>query len=184
MRLFVATSVTGEAAVRVASLIASMRARLPRAAWVSAHSHHITFAFLGEQLPEAVPRLTEALRGATADVVAIDATLARGGFFPSERKARVGWVAIEPEGPIIAAAERVRGAVASCGVKFDDKPFKAHLTLARLRDEWRARDIELFRRMVEEAGAIAFRLDRVSLYESRLAPSGAVHTELAGFQLR
>jgi 2'-5' RNA ligase len=73
--------------------------------------------------------------------------------------------------------------VASCGVSFDAKPFKAHLTLVRIRDPWRPADTERFLQAVGAAGEIRFTIDRISLFESRLLPSGAVHEELASFRL-
>jgi len=117
MRLFVASRVTAGASAKVAALVATMSGRLPRAAWAPAHSHHVTFAFLGEQPAEVVPKLAEALLRELADVAAIDATMSRGGFFPSDRRPRVGWIAIGPEASLGAIAQRVRTAVASCGVE-------------------------------------------------------------------
>lgn len=184
MRLFVAHKLEEAPSARVAEIVSSVRPRLPRAAWVGAHSYHLTFAFLGEQRPDVVPKLIEALSRAVSPVGVVEARLARGGFFPNEQRARVGWIAIEPHGAVEAIAAPLREAVASCGVTFDAKPFKAHLTLARIRDSWRSSDAEEFRRAVDAAGEIPFRLDRVSLFESRLLPAGAVHDELAVFPLR
>lgn len=163
--------------------MSSIRSRLPRAAWVGRDAYHLTFAFLGEQDPEVVPRVAAALKAATGALTHLDARLAGGGFFPGERRPRVAWIAVEPHERVIAIADAVRGAIAEAGVRFDPKPFKAHLTLARIRDEWKARDAAQFVEAIGAGGAIPFRLDRVSLFESQLLPSGAVHTELASSEL-
>src|SRR5512135_19469 len=99
MRLFVAYRLADAPAARVATIATSVKAKLPKGAWVGAHSYHLTFAFLGEQSREVVPKLADALREAMAPVPAVDATLASGGFFPNERHARVAWIAVEPHGP-------------------------------------------------------------------------------------
>jgi 2'-5' RNA ligase len=184
VRLFVAHRLEQAPSTRVAEIVASVRSRLPRAAWVGARSYHLTFAFLGEQRPDVVPVLIDALSRAVSSVGVVEARLARGGFFPNEQRARVGWIAIEPHGAVEAIAVPLREAVASCGLSFDAKPFKAHLTLARIRDSWKRSDTEELRRAVDAAGEIPFLLDRVSLFESRLLPAGAVHEELAAFPLR
>jgi len=183
MRLFVAYRLSDAPAARVAALAASLRGKLPKGSWVGEHSYHLTFAFLGEQKREVVPELVDALGLATAPMSAVDAKLASGGFFPNERHARIGWIAVEPPGPIEAIAAPVREAIASCGVSFDTKEFKAHLTLVRLRGAWDRPDTEAFLGAVAAVGEIPFRLDRVSLFESRLLQSGAVHDEIAGLPL-
>jgi 2'-5' RNA ligase len=184
MRLFVAYRIGEESAARVATVVSSIRTRLPKASWVGRDAYHLTFAFLGEHDPEVVPRLSAALKAATAGLAPVEAGLMGSGFFPNERRPRVGWVAVEPHEPVIAVAGAVRASIAGCGIRFDEKPFKAHLTLVRIRDEWKARDAALFAEAIDAAGAIRFRLDRVSLFESRLLPSGAVHSELAHAELR
>lgn len=183
MRLFVAHRVAGEAAGRVAGIAASLRTRLPRGVWVGRDAYHLTFAFLGEQSAGDVPRLREELARALAPLAAVDAELERGGFFPNAQRPRVGWLAIEPHERVEAIARSVREAIGSCGLRFDEKPFRAHLTLVRIREPWRRSDTDAFTGAVSAAGAIPFRLDRVSLFESRLLSSGAVHAELAGFAL-
>lgn len=184
MRLFVAYRIGAEPAARVAAVVSSIRPRLPRASWVGRDAYHLTFAFLGEHDPGVVPRVSAALTAVPAGLAPIDARLTGGGFFPNERRPRVGWIGIEPQEPVIAVAGVVRAAIAGCGIRFDEKPFKAHLTLVRIRDEWKAPDTTLFVEAIDAAGSIRFRLDRVSLFESRLLPSGAVHTELAHAELR
>jgi len=183
MRLFVAYRLADAAAARVAMIAASVKERLPKGSWVGAHSYHLTFAFLGEQKREVVPKIVEAIGLAVSPIAAVDARLASGGFFPNARHARVGFVAVEPQGEVEAIAAPVREAIASCGVSFDTKEFKAHLTLVRIRDAWDRPGTEAFLGAVAAVGEIAFRLDRVSLFESRLLPGGAVHDEIAGLQL-
>ncbi|MGK2856667.1 MAG: RNA 2',3'-cyclic phosphodiesterase [Thermoanaerobaculia bacterium] len=179
MRLFVAYRIGTEPAARVASVVSSVCARLPRSAWVGRDAYHLTFAFLGEHDVAVVPLVASAMKSATSALSAVDARLAGGGFFPTERRPRVGWVEVEPSEPVVAIADAVRAELAERGVGFDGKAFKAHLTLVRIREAWTESDVGLFREAVSAAGAIPFRLDRVSLFESQLRPAGAVHTELA-----
>jgi 2'-5' RNA ligase len=181
--LFIGYRLADAPAARVAAIAASVRGKLPKGSWVAANSYHLTFAFLGEQRREVVPALVEALGMAVASRAAVDARLASGGFFPNERHPRAGWIGVEPRGAIEAIAPPLREALASCGVSFDTKEFKAHLTLVRLRDSWSRPAVEAFLGAVAAAGEIPFRLDRVSLFESRLLPSGAVHDEIAALPL-
>lgn len=183
MRLFIAHRISAVPSARIESIVSSLRNRLPRSAWAGGHAYHLTFAFLGEQDKEVVGRLSGALRAALQGLASVDARLIGGGFFPNERRPRVGWIAVEPHDTVIAIAGTIRSAATECHVRFDEKPFKPHLTLVRIREGWRARDAALFVEAIDAAGPVAFSLDRVSLFESQLLRSGAVHTELAGFDL-
>ncbi len=183
MRLFVAHRISAVPAARIASIVSLLRPRLPKAAWVSSEAYHLTFAFLGEQEPEIVPRVSAALETTAASLDPVDARLAGGGFFPNARRPRVGWIGVEPPEPVIGIAGAARRALVASGASFDEKPFKPHLTLVRIREDWRDRDAALLLEHIAGSEAIPFRLDRISLFESRLLSAGAVHTELVGFNL-
>ena len=78
-------------------------------------------------------------------------------------------------------ALRVRAALVTAQVPFDDAPPVAHLTVARVRDDVTAQD----RRALAEAlraatiRPFAFRIDEARLYESRLSPKGPAYRPLA-----
>ena len=56
------------------------------------------------------------------------------GGFPKLRRATVAWAAIEKDGgKVTELAGVVEEAVASAGFGYEDRPFRAHLTLARIR---------------------------------------------------
>ena len=139
---------------------------------------HLTLAFLGETDPSRVDPLKNHLLSLRA-LPPIDVTLAGAGFFPSSRRPRVLWLGIEPPQPLVALAEASRSAIAAAGAAFDPKPFRPHLTLARLREPWGERETGAVLSELEGWRSSPDRLDRVVLFESRLSPGGAVHTPLA-----
>src|SRR5436190_13970400 len=97
MRLFIATSLPTEVLRDLNERVVPVRPRLPAAAWVREESQHVTFAFLGEQPDALLDRIEPALGSALAAIPRFDAFLADAGFFPSARRARVGWVGLTPE---------------------------------------------------------------------------------------
>ena len=62
------------------------------------------------------------------------------------------------------------------GVEPERRPFRPHVTLARLRDPWPAAAVAAFRAAVDGAALPPYRCGAGVLYASRLHPSGAVHT--------
>jgi 2'-5' RNA ligase len=163
--------------------MALLKPRLPSASWVKSESHHLTFAFLGEQPDAVVERIAPALADALDDIGGFDARLHGCGVFPNPRHARVGWIGLDPEEPFRAIAALVRHVVAEEGVVLDSAEFKPHLTLMRIRDRWPPASIDTFQRALRDYQSELFCVDGVTLYSSRLNPSGAVHTPVQTFRL-
>jgi len=128
---------------------------------------HVTLAFMGEvgaaeaaaarEVVETVPK------GMGGEVLL-------GGylFFPSARKARVIALSISDSAGIFSALyERVMRGLETAGVMQREKrPFRAHLTVARLRLPGHVQP-------KSESGQAPFAVESVCLYESRLKREGA-----------
>jgi 2'-5' RNA ligase len=183
LRLFVAWPLGEAIRSELARVTGPLRSRMPAATWPRAESIHLTFAFLGDTHADRVAAISAAL-DACAEAGAIEVRAGEVGVFPDERRPRVAWIGLEPREPVTALAGRVRASLAGAGVGFDEKPFRPHLTLARVKASWRAADVATVRRTFLGWVSPAAMLDRIVLYESRLGPSGAVHTELHAVPLR
>ncbi len=177
LRLFIAWPLDDAIRRALGRMVAPLRNRLPAASWPRPESIHLTFAFLGDTRPENVASISAALDGC-ANENAIEVRAGGVGVFPDERRPRVAWIGVEPAEPVVALAKRVRTAVIGAGVSFDPKPFRPHLTIARIKSPWRASDVASLREAFNGWTSPAASLDRVTLYESRLSPSGAIHTEV------
>lgn len=179
MRLFIATRLDEKAAERVYAAFGGARSCTGRASWVRPHAFHLTYAFLGERNEAVAARIAEALPGAVSGLARYDGALSGGGFFPNDRRPRVGWLAFEAPGGLKAISDSIRHMLDAIEVAYDRKAFRAHLTLVRIRDRWSAADAEEFHRAARAMGRVDVVLDRVSLYRSDLRPGGASHTEIA-----
>ena len=103
------------------------------------------------------------------------------GFFPERGSPRVLWLGIRDG---MDALRRIHAALAArVGTLADaGRPFTPHLTLARFRERSpRAQFAEIAH---VQAAAGPSRIDRVTLYESRLSPAGPTHVPLAEAPLR
>jgi 2'-5' RNA ligase len=184
MRLFIATSFPAEVLRDLNSRVVPLRPRLPAASWVREETQHLTFAFLGEQPETLVEQITTPLSDALSSLERFEANLQGSGFFPNPRRARVGWVGLNPEAGFINIARAVRDVVTRNGVALDRGDFKPHLTLMRIRDPWPPASIDLFNRSLGSYRSDAFTVGGVTLYSSQLNPKGAIHTPLRNFSLK
>ncbi|HSP14358.1 MAG TPA: RNA 2',3'-cyclic phosphodiesterase [Thermoanaerobaculia bacterium] len=176
MRLFIATSFPEAVTRELNSRVAAVKPRLPSASWVRPESQHLTFAFLGEQDESLIDKLAPPLETRLHDFKRFEAVVHGCGFFPNPRHARVGWVGLEPEQPFNDIAAAVREVVTNNGIELDRVDFRPHLTLMRIRDRWPPASIETFEKGLRDYRSAPFAVDAVTLYSSRLNPSGAVHT--------
>ena len=160
-----------------------MKSRLPPASWVKPESQHLTLAFLGEHDESAVEKLAPAVERAVNGVKKFEARLKDCGFFPNPRHARVGWVGVMPEDAFRQVANAVRGALKETGVAFDEKEFRPHLTMMRIRDPWPPACIETFHSALRGHESAPFTVERVTLFSSKLGSDGAVHTPIREFRL-
>lgn len=142
--------------------------------WSRPEGLHLTLAFLGERPAEGLPALEALGAGVAGRHRAFPLATAELGTFPEGPRARVLWLALAPSPTLEALAADLRGALAAAGEAFDAKPFRAHLTLARLR---RPRPLGLF----DAPPPATFTADRLVLFQS--GPQGS-YTPLRGWNLR
>lgn len=183
MRLFIASTFPEDVLRDLNERVARLRPRLPAASWVRPEAQHLTFAFVGEQPESLVDTLAARLEPALAAIPRFETRLHACGFFPNPRRARVGWVGVEPEQAYASIATAVRDTVQACGVALDGAAFKAHLTLMRIRDQWPPASTELFTHSLRGYASQPFVLEDVTLFSSQLHPKGAIHTPLRRFSL-
>jgi 2'-5' RNA ligase len=192
MRLFVALDIDAEIRGRIAQFVDGVRGFAPDARWVSAESLHITLKFIGEWPPEKLEDMKRALAGVRGQPAQI--TFSGTGFFPTPKSARVFWIGIQAGPELLPLAGAVDAATSALGVESEQRAFAPHLTLAR-NGSGRPQRVSSdrsnssFRRLQEKLAAMpAPAFGTMSpreffLYESKLAPKGAVYTKLARFSL-
>lgn len=186
LRLFIAVELPEALRSALAEAAGSLRARLPPghgARWVAPESMHLTLKFLGAIEPGAVPALQAALHVATRGVRPFSLTLQGTGVFPNERAPRTVWVGLAGDVPALQVLhEAVEVATAAIGYTREPQGFRPHLTLARLPDRSGPRDrvaLVVALRALRVPVAPAVDVREVSLMQSTLLPTGAVHRRLA-----
>jgi 2'-5' RNA ligase len=157
--------------------------------WVRPEGLHLTFHFEGA-LPEGlVADVGRAMGRAAADHTPFQLRVAGIGAFPDGRHPRVIWAGVEGQLEELASLARsVEREVKAIGLK-PDKPFKAHLTLARVRQGVSAGELEAISHTLQTQGGrrpskADFVVDELTLVHSRLDPGGSIYTPLGTARLR
>ncbi|MBC3843742.1 RNA 2',3'-cyclic phosphodiesterase [Streptacidiphilus sp. 4-A2] len=130
MKLFAAIMPPQSAVQELAAAVRPLHA-LPQGAslrWTDLSGWHLTLAFLGQVDPEALPELGERLAGAAAEVPEFELGLGGGGRFGD----RALWAGVHGDTAALGLlAAATVDAVRHAGLDVDERPFQAHLTLAR-----------------------------------------------------
>ncbi len=135
--------------------------------WVRMEGLHLTLRFLGPTADERVPEAESVVASVAPHVEPFTVRIATAGAFPSPERPRTLWLAVVQGVPALAElTRRLEDGFAAAGWLRDDRPFKAHLTLAR-SDGVRSGP-QTVRRLVAEASAFetAWVADRIVLFES------------------
>jgi RNA 2',3'-cyclic 3'-phosphodiesterase len=123
-----ASLVRAQSAVRAALEAAAIRASYPAAA-----NLHLTVRFLGEVADEQIAAIVEAVRSGVRRGP-ISTSFSEIGVFPNRRSAKVVWIGVDNgASELHDAAEQVDRCLNTLGFAREDRPYKPHLTLARLR---------------------------------------------------
>jgi 2'-5' RNA ligase len=169
MRLFFALQLSDDAKSRLRPALSGI---------AQTEQLHFTLAFLGEQPESALARIQEAAEAVRAQ--SFELAIAGTGAFPDLKRPRVLWLGVSEGVPqLTALAERLRGTLRERGFTLEDRPFRPHLTIARVKDR---RAVKALERV--PAGELArMHAGEFTLVESVLGRGGARHTVLRAFPL-
>jgi len=151
--------------------------------WVDDGNLHVTLRFFGDLDAIALTRareLTVAWEGAFDPFPSEWAEL---GAFPNLRRPQVIWLGLKDEGGRIRAfAQEIEHRLVRAGFGRTDKPFRAHVTLGRVRRERRIaweRTSDGLTTPAED-----FSIQKLVLMKSTLMPAGPIYTPLETAQAR
>ena len=139
---------------------------------------HLTLKFLGEVLPEDLPRVSSALERIGQRGEPFDATISGFGAFPSAHRARILWAGIGQGAEGFRVLSRaVEDLLEPEGFAREDKPFLPHLTLGRAR---RSVPFDPDEATLPRLG---FSVGALDLVESRQGASGVTYSVLERYPL-
>jgi 2'-5' RNA ligase len=152
--------------------------------WTRAQTWHLTLQFLGDWPADRLAVLKTALAQVSGQAPFTLTTAGLGGY-PNLKSPRVLFLHMAAEGQAARLAGQVRAVVNetwSDGPQ-DNRPFRGHLTLARIKAELSRPDVNLLQDLkLGELPGVP--VDGFSLMASELEPTGPRYTELAFYALR
>jgi 2'-5' RNA ligase len=184
VRLFTGIALTEECRAAVSAAVAPLRADPAPVSWVAQGNLHITMKFLGETPTDRVHAVLSALEGVATRFSPFDLQAEGAGVFPGARNPRVLWVGLrEPLELVRELQENMENALSGAGFPREDRPYHPHITVGRARGVLPPAWGDRFVRALSGRRFGVVPVPKITLYESRLAPGGAVYTVVREFPL-
>jgi 2'-5' RNA ligase len=181
MRTFIAVRIP--VTEPISSVIRQLRSMRPGLKVVPTDQLHVTLKFLGETDDSLVPRLGSLLHEIAATEATCEMNLAGLGAFPNLARPAVVWAGfVDPES-LVRLASSLESRCEALGFPCEARPFRPHLTLARIKSAPPESLAELIR------GRIDTRFETVTiraleLFRSDLLSAGPTYTSLVSVPLR
>jgi len=176
MRLFIAVNFSDEIKSRILEVQERLRFQSTRGNFTRPENLHLTLAFLGETSEE---KLT-CLRAIIDDIrsPSFDIPFNRTGCFTHSRK-ELWWIGTGRDGSGLSSMksihEKLIRDLLDAGFSVDERPFNAHVTLAR--------EVKHVNPIALDCPEIILKVDRVSLMKSEHLGRVLTYTELMGRDL-
>jgi 2'-5' RNA ligase len=178
LRLFVAIEIPDAVKDVVEEAFAPWREAFAEARWVPRENMHVTLKFLGRTWPRLTDWVPERIGVAASQVSGFPARLRGVGSFPSAKRGRALWAAVEDQEGIASLAAGIESALVD-EFPAEKRAFHPHLTVAR-SDPPLKLPAEYSGTKLESDG---WEVDHVVLFRSHLGRPGPRYEALNRFPL-
>ena len=153
-----------------------------RISWTRPHGQHLTLKFCGDISAEDVKNICAVVQKHTASEASLNLKIEKLGVFPAARRPRVLWCGTTGDvEKLFALQKKMDGDFAKIGFPAEDRPFRAHLTLARIKDLRELTGISEALTKYSSFTAGGFVCRNLALFQSNLSAQGAIYTKLEMF---
>lgn len=184
-RIFCAAELSEQVRVQLQEHIDRLREDVPEvaASWSRVENVHLTLKFLGNVPMDRMQTISDAAARTVNEFSAFQISIGNTGVFPRPSRAQVLWIGVsDPSGKLSALQEGFENECATKGFAKEDRAFRPHLTIARIRKPEGARrlaDAHLSRQFE----SISVTLTELIVFRSELSSKGSKYTPISRHQL-
>ena len=185
-RVFCAIELPEVVRARLEDHVAQLRKAVPEvaASWSRVDNIHLTIKFFGNVEVDRIQRISAAAERVVKEFSTFQIVVGETGVFPRPSRPQVLWIGVnDPSGQLAALQERFENECAAEGFPKENRPYRPHLTIARLRTPEGARRLaDTHLHMEFEASEIE--LKELVVFRSELSPKGSKYTVISTADLR
>jgi len=180
-RTFIAVPIRVEGEFLQARNVLMDRLSAERISWVDPERYHVTIRFLGDTPVESLDAIVQALESRLempgSGELGLDFNHLES--FGPRKKPRVAWVGFKDDFLFNKLKTEVDAALELCGIPPVDQPFRAHLTLGRIRS---LKDLQGYYEVIDSMNdqfSVKAVADRLVYYRSELGFGAPLYTRIA-----
>lgn len=185
-RIFIAVDISEEARRKVYAYIEQLKREFShsRVGWEKPEKLHLTLKFLGDADEAQLEKTKEIVEQIADQIPKFTLKIAETGVFPSARNARVLWIDVKDEkGSAAKINELLETKCEKIGFAKEKRSFKPHLTIARVRDVGKSKELAESH-LKKEFEPVEFEVAEIAIYESRLQPTGSIYSKAQSSKLK
>jgi len=135
-RIFCAVELPDSVRARLQDHIGLLRGAGPdaTASWTRVENIHLTLKFFGNVAIERIPKISAAVERAVKKFPPVSIGIGKTGVFPKSSRAQVLWIGVsDPSGKLAELQRQLENECAKEKFEKEDRAYRPHLTIARLR---------------------------------------------------
>jgi 2'-5' RNA ligase len=184
-RVFCAVELPEDVRAQLQDHITGLRKEVPDAAasWSRVENIHLTLKFFGNVTLDRIPTISAAATLTTEQFSMFQIGIGNTGVFPRASRAQVLWIGVsDPTGKLTALQKTFDDECAAAGFPKEDRAYKPHLTIARLRKLEAARQLAgTHLQMTFEP--IEIPVHELTVFRSELSSKGSRYTAISRHQI-
>jgi RNA 2',3'-cyclic 3'-phosphodiesterase len=184
-RVFCAVELPNEVRAELQDHIERLRRQVPEvaASWSRVENIHLTLKFFGNVAVGQVATISAAALQTVKEFSAFEIEVGGTGVFPRRSRPQVLWIGInDPSGKLSSLQQKFENDCAAAGFRKEDRAYRPHLTIARIRNPDGARRLaETHLNM--QFNSIPLTLNELVIFRSQLSSKGSNYTALSHHSL-
>jgi 2'-5' RNA ligase len=184
-RVFCAVELPDDVRSRLQDHISRLRKEVPdaSASWSRVENIHLTLKFFGNVAVERIEAISAAASQTVKEFAPFQIEIGSTGVFPKASRAQVLWIGVnDPSGKLSKLQQRLEDQCAAEGFAKEDRAYRPHLTIARIRKLEGARRLaDAHLRLKFETAEVG--LNELIVFRSELSSKGSRYTAISRHQL-
>ena len=184
-RIFCAVELPDYVRVQLQDHVRELRETVPDAAasWTRVENIHLTLKFFGNVAVDQVQNISNAASRTVKEFPPFPIGIAKTGVFPKPSRAQVLWIGVsDPSGKLLELQQRLENECAKEGFAKEDRAYRPHLTIARIRGPGGAKRLaDTHLQMPFEPAEI--KVNELIVFRSELSSKGSRYTAISRHEL-
>lgn len=180
-RSFCAIELPADVRAELQHHVRRLREAVPEAgaSWSRPENVHLTLKFFGDVRKDKLPLISAAASRVITDYSPFQIKIGGTGVFPKASGPQVLWIGVEdPSGRLSEVQRQFEEECAKEGFAKEDRAYRPHLTIARLRRPEGARQLAE-KHLQTKFALLDVRVTEFVLFRSELSPKGSRYTTIS-----